>query len=158
GVNAIIGLGASAVLSPDGTVVAFVGVKSRADGADSIQLFVRRTDQLEAAALPGTERGRVPFFSPDGQWIAFFSDGKLKKTPTAGGAVVTVADVAQLPRGGAWGENGTIVLAGGRVPGLVRVPAVGGVPEALTTLDAEEARHSWPQMLPGDRAVLYTSY
>src|SRR5262249_46323625 len=115
GVNAIIGLGASAVLSPDGTVVAFVGGKSRADGADSIQLFVRRTDQLEAAALPGTERGRVPFFSPDGQWIAFFSDGKLKKTPTAGGAVVTVADVAQLPRGGAWGENGTIVLAGGRV-------------------------------------------
>src|SRR5262249_30451658 len=68
GVNAIIGLGASAVLSPDGTVVAFVGVKSRADGAGSIQLFVRRTDQLEAAALPGTERGRVPFFSPDGQW------------------------------------------------------------------------------------------
>ena len=66
--------GASAILSPDGTTLAFV-----AQQAGLARLFVRKLDQLQATALAGTEGAASPFFSPDGQWIAFFAGGKLKK-------------------------------------------------------------------------------
>ena len=73
--------GAAAVLSPDGAVLAFVAQKSA--GADA-QLYIRRLDQLQAAPLSGTDGARNPFFSPDGQWIAFFADAKLKKISVTG--------------------------------------------------------------------------
>src|SRR5262249_49517301 len=95
--------GAAAVLSPDGTVLAFVGKKA---GEDRTQLYVRRLTQLQAAPLPGTDHASSPFFSPDGQWIGFFSDeqgqqGQLKKIAVAGGDAVKLCD-APLPRGGTW--------------------------------------------------------
>ena len=43
-------------------------------------------DGAEAKAIAGTEGAHVPFFSPDGQWIGFFAQGKLKKVPADGGA------------------------------------------------------------------------
>jgi serine/threonine-protein kinase len=70
-------LGAAAILSPDGTTLAFV-----AQQANLSRLFVRKLDQLQAAALAGTEGAASPFFSPDGRWIAFFAGGKLKRSPS----------------------------------------------------------------------------
>jgi eukaryotic-like serine/threonine-protein kinase len=63
-------LGASAILSPDGTTLAFA-----AQQAGETRLFVRKLDQLQAAALAGTDGAANPFFSPDGQWLAFFAGG-----------------------------------------------------------------------------------
>ena len=75
-------LGPAAVLSPDRALLAFVA----SQGADGRQLLhIRRLDQLDAAPLSGTEGARDPFFSPDGEWIAFFADGKLKKVSVSGG-------------------------------------------------------------------------
>ena len=59
--------------------------------------------------LSGTDGAHSPFFSPDGQWIAFFAGGALKKISTAGGAAVTLCD-APNPRGGVWAADGTIVF------------------------------------------------
>jgi serine/threonine-protein kinase len=44
--------------------------------------------------------------------------------------------------------------------GLSVVPAAGGDPKALTTLDEakKEVTHRWPQVLPGAKAVLFTSH
>lgn len=100
------GVGASAILSPDGQMLAFVARKMA--GATS-QLYVRRLDQLKATPLSGTDEASSPFFSPDGQWIAFFAGGKLKKISVSGGAAVTLCD-ASNPRGGIWAEDGTIVF------------------------------------------------
>ena len=99
-------IGTSVVLSPDGALFAFVAQKT---GTGTPQLYVRRLDQLQATPLSGTEGAASPFFSPDGQWIAFFAQGKLKKIPVTGGAVVTLCDAA-TGRGGSWGEDGTIVF------------------------------------------------
>ena len=120
---------------------------------------MRRLDQLQATPLPGTEGARNPFFSPDGQWIAFFADGKLKKVAVTGGAAVTLCD-APDDRGGTWAEDGTIVFAPQGRGGLSRVSADGGAPEVVTTLDPadEEITHRWPQALPGGQAVLYTAH
>jgi serine/threonine-protein kinase len=97
--------GPAAILSPDGTHLAFV---AREPGEAS-RIYVRPLNQLEARPFPGTEGARSPFFSPDGQWIGFFGGGKLQKIAVTGGAAVTLAD-ASNNRGGSWGEDGTIVL------------------------------------------------
>jgi Tol biopolymer transport system component len=58
------------------------------------RLFIRKLDQLQASPLAGTEGAASPFFSPDGNWVAFFADGKLKKSSVTGGAAVTLCDAA----------------------------------------------------------------
>jgi Tol biopolymer transport system component len=148
------GNGSSTILSPDGTRLAVV-----ASGADQkYRLYVRSLDQLRAAALSGTEAADGPFFSPDGQWIGFFADGKLKKISVQGGAAVTLCD-APNARGGSWGEDGTIVFAPDNRVALSKVSSAGGTPQPLTTLDkqAGEVTQRWPQLLPGSKAVLFTS-
>ncbi len=121
------------------------------------RLVVRSLDRDEARPLPGTERAFSPFFSPDGQWIGFFADAKLKKIPAAGGVPLVLAD-APNNRGGVWLTDDSIVYAPDFTTGLLRVPAAGGKPEVLTTPDAKagERTHRWPSWLPGDASVLFT--
>ncbi len=150
-----VGLGAAAVLSPDGRVLAFVARKAAGEAS---QLYVRRLEHLEAAPLAETEGARNPFFSPDGEWIAFFAGGKLKKVVVTGGAAVTLCD-APDDRGGSWSEDGNILLTPTPQTGLWRVSSAGGAAEAWTTPDtaAGELTHRWPQALPGGEAVLFTA-
>jgi hypothetical protein len=104
-----------------------------------------------------------PFFSPDGEWIGFFSiaDHKLKKIRVAGGAAVAIGDIDTFyPRGASWGDDGFIVFnpdASAWTP-LLRVPAAGGKPEPLSTLSEGEIAHRWPQVMPGAHALLYASF
>jgi Tol biopolymer transport system component len=151
------GVGTAAVLSPDGSLLAFVA--QRTAGGRPQQLYLRPLDQLQASPLPGTENARNPFFSPDGQWLAFFAGAKLKKVAVTGGAAVTLCD-APDDRGGTWIDDGTIVFAPQGRSGLSRVSADGGLPEVVTSLDPADAEitHRWPQALPGGRAVLYTAH
>jgi Tol biopolymer transport system component len=139
-------------LSPDGTVVAFVARTS----TEASQLYVRRLDQLTATPLSGTAGASSPCFSPDGQWLAFFADRKLKKVPATGGAVVTLAD-APVPDGAWWGEDGTIVFAPHYRKSLMRVSSGGGETYPVTTLREGEITHRFPQVLPGGAGILYTA-
>ena len=146
---------ANIALSPDGTTLAFVGL----DSPTSTQLFVRRFGQLKATMIASADGALMPFFSPDGQWIGFFSGGKLKKVAVEGGAAVTLCDAA-TGRGGSWGDDGSIVFQPAAPPGtpLQRVPAAGGTPTAIIPLAEGEANQRWPQVLPGAQAVLFTSF
>ena len=147
-------LGASAILSPDGTTLAFV-----AQQAGEARLFIRKLDQLQAAALAGTDGAASPFFSPDGQWLAFFAGGKLKKISVTGGAAVNLCD-APLRRGGTWADDDTILFTPTSAPNvtLMRVSAAGGTPAALGTLSQGALTQRWPQALPGAKAVLYSEH
>jgi serine/threonine protein kinase len=148
---AIAGLRTTAVLSPDGNrLVHFVRT------ADGIQrLATRRLDQVETTPLAGTENAQDPFFSPDGHWLGFFADHRLKRISVQGGSPVVLCEAAN-DRGGSWGEDNSIILAPHLFGGLVRVPADGGAPEQLTRLQQGEVAHAWPQTLPGGKAVLFT--
>ena len=139
------GNGATAILSPDSTRLVYVS-QSR--------LFTRRLDQLQAVELPGTEGAFAPFFSPDGQWVAFFAPGKLKKVAVENGSAIALCSVVN-GRGGSWGEDGNIIAALS-ASGLSRIPASGGPPISVSEPDQGEASHSWPQVLPGGDAVLLT--
>ena len=141
-------------VSPDGNILAFVAVKSGMN-----QIYIRRFGQLQAEPLAGTAGATSPFFSPDGQWVAFFADGKLKKISVTGGGAVSLCDVPAA-RGGAWGEDGNIVFspdAASTANVLQRVSSAGGKSEPVTKLGPGEVTHRWPNVLPGARAVLYTA-
>ena len=145
--------GPAAVLSPDGSRLAFV---TTGEGGQR-NLYVRPLDRFEATPLPGTEGAANPFFSPDGEWIAFFSGGKLKKISVIGGAAVTLCDAPQ-GRDGSWGDDGNIIFAPQRLSGLSWVSSAEGTPEAVTTLDKKKAEgaHRWPRILLGGKEVLFT--
>jgi serine/threonine protein kinase/Tol biopolymer transport system component len=149
----VLPLSAHLALSPQGDVLAFVGQKA----GGTRQLYVRRLDQWQTVPLAGTDNGTDPFFSPDGRWIGFFADGKLKKMAVTGGAAVALCDVAGAA-GGTWSEDGTIVFAQmfSDAP-LMRVSDAGGTPEPLTRLADGERFQRWPQTLMGGKAVLFTS-
>ncbi len=143
-------------LSPDGQRLVF----SAADADDNIRLYVRELNELEIRALPGTEGGAGPFFSPDGQWVGFAAGGALKKIPLAGGTAVTIGDniVDDQFGGASWSTSDTIVFSPTRIAGLSSIPASGGIPRPVTTPDAQssEVSHFLPQFLPGGHAVLYS--
>jgi serine/threonine-protein kinase len=139
-------------IARDGRQIAFV-----AFGEGRTQLFVRRLDGFNANPIAGTEGAQFPFFSPDGEWVAFFADRKLKKVSLRGGSPLVVCDVPLLGKGGTWGPDGTIVFDPGD-SGLMRVAAVGGQPQSIVSRNAEidKGNLSWPEFLPDGRALLAT--
>jgi serine/threonine-protein kinase len=140
--------GATAVLSSDGTRIAYVSQH---------KLFTRRLDQPTAVELAGTDGAYAPFFSPDGERLAFFTPGKLKNVAVAGGAVVELADAGRISVGGStWGDDGSIIAALGGRTGLRRIPHAEGMSTRVTEREGESS-HRWPQMLPGSRVVVFTS-
>jgi Tol biopolymer transport system component len=141
-----------AMVSPDGSRLVFHTLDS--DGRDL--LATRRLDDSKATPLVGTEGGDQPFFSPDGQWVGFFSARKLKKISIHGGTPITLCD-ASIARGASWGDDGYIVTALSNASGLSRVPVGGGEPQPVTTLAQGEPTHRWPQVLPGAEAVIFTA-
>ena len=150
-------VGPNVALSPDGSTLAFVALTREARTG---QLYVRHLDQLSATPLSGTEDARNPFFSPDGRWIAFFDmlHNKLKKVSVAGGLLVTLCD-APGARGGTWVDDDSIVLktASFGANALSRVAAAGGSPELFIQAPKIPGTMRWPQLLPGGKAVLYTT-
>jgi serine/threonine-protein kinase len=139
-------------LSPDGERLALT--PHGADG--NVRLSTRLLNQSQATPLAGTDNAAYPFFSPTGDWIGFFADGKLKKIAVEGGAAVTLCD-ASSARGASWGDDGNIIAALTTSGVLSRVPSAGGTPVPVTTLNPGERTHRWPQVLPGGRAILFTA-
>jgi serine/threonine-protein kinase len=137
-------------LSSDGKQLAYAAIR----GATS-QIYLRPMDSQEARPISGTEGAIEPFFSPDGQWIGFIADGKLKKISVNGGAAVTLAD-AENAVGASWSSQGTIAFAPvGTGSSLLQVLDSGGAPQPLGHFEKGETYQIWPQFLPGGKAVLF---
>ncbi|HEV3216991.1 MAG TPA: winged helix-turn-helix domain-containing protein [Vicinamibacterales bacterium] len=141
-----------AVLSPDARHLAFVA----ADRSGTRCLWASDLDSAESRVVPLTEGASRPFWSPDGQRIGFFADGKLKKVGLGGDPPQTIASVGADVAGGSWSTNGLILFAE-RLSALYSVSAEGGTVTSVTRLDpsAQERRHRWPQFLPDGRHFLY---
>ena len=139
-------------MSPDGRSIVYV-----AGRGNTTQLMVRALDSGTARPLPGTLGAVSPFFSPDGEWLGFFADGKLKKTQVSGGTPVAICD-APDGLGGSWSGKGTIVFSATTGGPLQQVSANGGSPTRATELDVSrgEFSHRWPEFLPDNETVLYT--
>jgi len=121
------------------------------------RLYLRRMNRTEPVPIEGTDRGTNPFFSPDGKWIGFAADGKMQKIPLEGGAPFTLAEIGDF-RGASWGMDGRIVFVPSTGTGLMSVPEGGGDVTEITKVDTttDERTHRWPDLLPGDKKVLFT--
>jgi serine/threonine-protein kinase len=141
-------------ISSDGRFIVYSAIRENPGPQANPQLYLRRTDQLEANPILGTEGGINPFLSPDDRWVGFYVDLKLKKVSVEGGVPTTLCDYWAL--GASWGQDNSIVLS--RDKGLYRVPADGGKEEVLTTPDKtnEEMGHRLPHWLPDGKGVLFT--
>jgi Tol biopolymer transport system component/tRNA A-37 threonylcarbamoyl transferase component Bud32 len=127
-------------ISPDGTRLVLV---QQSPGSDRTRLAVRRLESLETVPLAGTEGALAPFFSPDGEWIAFRDGTRLRKTRVDGGGAITIAEVGQAGNYQAdWGPGDLIAYTarGGRIH---LVPAAGGTPGEVTTDSAYYRDPSW---------------
>jgi Tol biopolymer transport system component len=135
--------GSAVALAPDGRSLAYTARK----GNGPVQIYLRALDRYDSVVMPGTDDAYHPFFSPDGRWIGFFADGKLKKVLVAGGAPVPVADV-RYPRGEAWMADDSILVTPVNTEPLARVLAAGGPLERFSALAPGELSHRWPTILP----------
>lgn len=137
--------GRSIALSPDGSQVVFV---TSGNGVAR-----RNLDQLTSELIPVAEGGSVPFFSPNGRWLGYHADGRLRKAPLGGGPSIPIADVGRAV-GASWGDN-DVIIVGSNTGGLSTVSAAGGELVQVTTPD-EGRNHRFPRMLPGGNAALFT--
>jgi Tol biopolymer transport system component len=140
-------------ISPDGTKLVYVA--SGTDGKRAI--WTRRLDSLSAELLPGADEPANPFWSPDGRSLGFFAAGsKLAKIELNGGPAQVLTGV-QGNAGGTWNQDGVILFTRGLHDGLYRIPATGGSPVPVTTLDEsrKETGHAWPYFLPDGQHFLF---
>ena len=139
----------SLALSPDGNALAFRG--RGPDGIDRV--FIRSLDREETRPMAGTEGARLPFFSPDGQWLGFFTASQLKKIPVSGGSALVIAP-ARNATGATWMDDGSIVFVGDAATGVQRVASGGGTPETVLPIGPTVNTPASPWGLPGSRHIL----
>ena len=140
-------------VSPDGRTVVF-----RATSQGVARLYRRELEAPAAEPIAGTEGGFTPFFSPNGEWLGFFTRSELKKVPVSGGEPIRLSLVAPVSAGAAWGEDGNIVFTLTANGPLSRISEGGGRFDMVSTLDEKRREHShlWPQILPDGRGILVT--
>ncbi len=143
----------SFAISPDGRQVVFAVTMAGKGQLVLHDVVTGKVSRISGATLDRSSSaasgGAAPFWSPDGKWIGFFSDQKLKKVPVAGGVAQTLAD-APAPAGGSWSRNGVILFTRSTF-GLHIVPADGTAPATLFG----EGRNTHPQFLPDGRHFLF---
>jgi eukaryotic-like serine/threonine-protein kinase len=141
----------SLAISPDGQVIVF-----RPDVTGG-QLHVKQSSELPSRPLPGTDRGTNPSFSPDGEWVVFVADGRLKKVRLRGGGAVTIADSTSPGLGGAaWLDDGTVIYIDPAQGSLRRIHNEGGsYSVALDNTALPGLGIGGPRALPGSRGVLF---
>jgi serine/threonine-protein kinase len=146
--------GHAIAVSPQGDRIVYL-----AAGSDRVvRLYQRPLGQRQATAIPGTEGGRYPFFSPDGEWVGFFdtrSGVTMKKVRFDGAAPLAVTTIPAPHRGASWGDDGEIYFTHRGVTDLLEVSANGGELSTVAVADTTvEYTLGWPDVLPGSAHVL----
>jgi Tol biopolymer transport system component len=147
-------------ISPDGTLVAYnITVAGQGPNLAEAKFYLRSLSELEPKILMAG--GGVPFFSPDGHWLGFFTVGvgtyQLRKIGLHGGAPVSIC-AATAFAGATWADGDTIYFVSDIPGGVLSVPASGGQPKEVAKIDFTKGEriHKYPHALPGGKAVLFT--
>ena len=141
------------VVSPDGKTLAFSAV----DDKGHTNLWLRPLDAQQATMLPSTEDAASPFWSPDGHYLGFVADRKLKKVSISGGDAQTLADDVYSGSGD-WSSDGVILFCKQNFGPISQIPASGGSTLPATRLGQDEVANYNPSFLPDGKHFLYISY
>ena len=138
-------------VSPDGTRLAYIGQPRGRPSAVWLHSFTDGTSR----ELANTTGASNMFWSPDGRHLAFQTPAQLKRVDVSSGTVQTICST-RGSGSGAWNQDGIILLPD---QAIQRVPAAGGTPEAITTVDTAkgDVRHLRPRFLPDGRRFLFTA-
>ena len=146
------GGGVRMALSPDGARLVYIG-----GSPATAQLFMRPLDRLTPVPIADTRGAFAPFFSPDGKWLGFLVEDKIRRVSLEGGAATTVCTVPGGVVAASWTTGDAIVFTAGGGSGLWQVSADGGEPKLVARADSARGEvYRWPEALPGGRAVLVT--
>ena len=137
-------------LSPEGRKLAYA-----AETRDGRRLFLRDLEHFEPQEIPGTEEAHTPFFSPDGEWIGFFTSRALKKVAVSGGSPVELLSIRGDVRGASWGPDDRIYFTPSATSPVMRISAGGGTPEAVTSLEEGQIGHRYPSVDATGEALLF---
>jgi tRNA A-37 threonylcarbamoyl transferase component Bud32 len=146
-------IGAAIAISPDGTRLVYAAGSSNINR----QLYLRTMDGLDTHPIPGTEGAGDPFFSPDSQWVGFYTTGKLMKIPLNGGTPIVLSSTFLITgfRGASWNTEGKIALALIGAGVIEQISETGGNSRPLTRLEKGEIGHAWPDFLPANGSLLF---
>src|SRR4051794_29317457 len=144
----------SPAVSPDGRNLAFA-----AQGPEGKRtLWLRPLDAIRSTPIAGTEGGANPFWSPDGQYLAYFAAKSLRIVRLKDLSTETICKVEGMNGGGTWNKDGTILFSRGPDDGLYRVAAkAGSTPVAVLKVNTtkNETGYLWPNFLPDDKHFLF---
>lgn len=144
-------------ISPDGRRVVYVSL----NGDGEKQLALWNEGDLDGELIPGTERAKVPFFSPDGESVGFFveGDGLLTRIDIDGSNRIEICDVGRATDA-VWADDGTIVFGSFSFRGLQRVRDTGGEPERISSVEDTPGAigHLFPHILPEGKGILFTAF
>ena len=143
-------------ISPDGRHIVYTAAIE-----GSSQLYLRSLDDVLVSPINGTKGAQHPFFSPDGKDLAFFAAGKLKRIPLTGGSATDLTDAGGNGTMGFWSED-TIVFSSVSEAGnsLYQVAPNGGASKIIATPNSDKGEfgHYSPQILPGGKHVLFSTW
>jgi eukaryotic-like serine/threonine-protein kinase len=131
-------------LSPDGSMVAFVG-----RGPRGTQIYLRAMADSTPRPVGGTEGGDGPFFSPDGREIGFWTPQRLQRVPVGGGTPTLITDSAGPFA--AWTDRAAVVYVD---PAGRNLRLVEGTGRSRDVVRADAGVFLAISPLPGGRAVL----
>jgi eukaryotic-like serine/threonine-protein kinase len=141
----------SASISPDGQRIVFTGA-DQVTGTAS--LYIRPIGSEQVTAVRGSEDGTEPFWSPDSKSVGFYAQHKVKIANLEEGTTRDLADAASTG-GATWNGAGQILISLANPAPIMLVPAAGGAPTAVTTLESGDGDHDWPQFLDDGKHFLY---
>jgi serine/threonine protein kinase len=141
-------------ISADGSMIAFA-----VDTPEGRRILVRHLDRPEPYVVEGTDGGRGPFFSPDGEWLGFSTEIGMYRVPLAGGTPTLIRSAGFWQARGVWPSAERILAENNNVgnAGIVEIDVSNGTVTELTVAnrDAGEVQHHWPYPMP-DGTVLFS--
>jgi serine/threonine protein kinase len=114
-------------ISPDASMLAYV-----ANTTSNQMIYIIDLSSSDIRPMEGTEGATHPFFSPDGAWLGFLTQDRVKKIPSAGGPVIPLCE-ATTPVMAWWIDSDDVYFTENQQTSLSRVSSDGTGKETVLT-------------------------
>ena len=136
-------------ISPNGENLVYVCIKNKAR-----YLCLRSLSDDNFLLLSGSKGAVLPFFSPDGKWIGFLTEKKVKKIELSSGFLTEVCNAKNPYAGATWSKDGMIYFGDSEGFKFLKVSENGGEPEFVSE---KINRIINPNAVPNGKNIVFDS-